>query len=147
MACRGTKGPASVFYRPAGNASSIQEVVWDVERDQWSKGTSFNGVRAGSGITTVETASREGAERWLYGIASSGGVLEWRCVNCCRITATSRVGVWRRATLQSLSHRQILRPLSSLAARILRRGYCSIRAREAGFSISGPPSRATSLLH
>ena len=94
--CPGTKGHASVFYRPAENASSIQEVVWDVERDQWSKGASFNGVRAGSGITSIETVGQEGAGRWFYGIASSGGVLEWRCVNCW-VTGTSRVGVWEKS--------------------------------------------------
>ena len=95
--CPGTKGHASVFYRPAEKASSIQEVVWDVERDQWSKGASFNGVRAGSGITTIQTIGQEGAGRWLYGIASSGGVLEWRCINCCTVANTSRVGVWEKS--------------------------------------------------
>lgn len=95
--CPGTRGLASVFYRPAENASSIQEVVWDVEPDQWSKGASFNGLGAGSGITIVETIGQEGAGRWLYGIASSGGLLEWRCVNCCRVTDGSRVGVWEKS--------------------------------------------------
>ena len=55
-------------------------------------------------------------------------------------------GFERRVTLQSLSHRQILTPLSSLAALILRRGYCIIVAREAGFGISGPPPHTISTL-
>ena len=122
--CPGTKGHASVFYRPAENASSVQEVVWDVERDQWSKGASFNGVRAGSGITTIETIGQEGAGRWLYGIASSGGVLEWRCINCCTVTDTSRVGVWEKsnATIplpQTDSDTLVLAGRANSTARIL----------------------------
>lgn len=75
------EGTAWLFYRPANNASLVQEWNWDAATNPWSRGSSFEGIATGSSIFTLVTPQWSASRhcRLFAGCMASDGMVV--CMN------------------------------------------------------------------